>query len=86
MDEDKDSEDEGTAYSANVSMVLPVSQLKELLPPVKRNCQKAVTYPDRNKVKTSMSQVFLLSQKYNFLVFKDTTDFKLLGQMVFLLH
>lgn len=35
MDEDKDSEDEGTAYSANVSMLLPVSQLKELLPPVK---------------------------------------------------
>lgn len=36
MDEDKDSEDEGTVYSANVSMLFPVSQLKELLPPVKK--------------------------------------------------
>lgn len=45
MDEDKDSEDEGSVYSANVSMLLPVSQLKELLPPVKKDCKKAVTYP-----------------------------------------
>lgn len=86
MDEDKDSEDEGTAYSANVSMLLPVSQLKELLPPVTRNCQKALTYSDINKVKTSLRQVFFLSQKYNFLVFKGRTDFKLLGKTVFLLH
>lgn len=61
MDEDKDSEDEGTAYSANVSMLLPVSQLKELLPPVKRICQKAVTYSDINKAKISMVEVFFLS-------------------------
>lgn len=34
MDEDKDSEDEGTVYSAKVSTLFPKSQLKELLPPV----------------------------------------------------
>lgn len=66
MDEDKDSEDEGTVYSANVSMLLPVSQLKELLPPVKKiNCKKAVTYPHINQLKTSMKQVIFLPPKYN---------------------
>lgn len=40
MDEDKDSEDEGTVYSAKVSMLLPVIQLKELLPPVKKIVKK----------------------------------------------
>lgn len=45
MDEDMDSKDEGTVYSANVSMLLPVSQLKELLPPVKKIVKKPVTYP-----------------------------------------
>jgi len=40
MDEDKDSEEEGTVYSAKVSMLFPVSQLKELLPPVKEKSRR----------------------------------------------
>lgn len=80
MDEDKDSEDEGTVYSANVSMLLPVSQLKVLLPPVKKNCKKTVMYPHINQMKISMKQVIFLPAKISFPVFMGRTDFKLLGK------